>query len=115
MKLQKKKDAELARREGSTKTTVIFGTWLIISIALGFGLFYYLDSSGTLTMRALRSDLGLSTQWPEWVFMAGGTLVFVMASLIALSFGFLIASPEGRRKAGKGNLQTRHKELDDRY
>ena len=115
MKLQKKRDAELAAREGSAKTTIIYGIWFIISIALGYGLFYYLDSSGTLTMRALRGDLSLPNSIPEWVIMAVGVFLFVVVAQIALGFGFLIASPDGRRKAGKGDLRSRHKELDERY
>ena len=113
MKLQKKRDAEIAQRQGSTKKTIIFGIWLIISILLGVGLVYYLDSSGAYTLRTLRTNLQLPRTFPDLAVGAIAVFVIVVLSQIALSFGFLIANPEGRRKAGKGDLRTRYNDYND--
>ena len=115
MKIEKKRERELAERQGSTKTTLIYGTWLLVSLVAGYFFFSYLDSSGIFTMRALRGELRLPASVPEWAVMIGAVLVFAIAAQIALSFGFLLASPAGRRKAGKGDLSSRHRDLDDRH
>ena len=113
MKIQQKKERELAAREGTSKTTLIYGTWLLISMGLGYAFFSYLERSGTMTMRALRSQLRLPSSVPEWLVMAGCIFVFVMAAQAALSFGFLLANPEGRRRAGKGNLRSNYHDYRD--
>lgn len=115
MKLQKKKERELAEREGAAKTTVIQGIWLLLSFAVAYFLFSYLDSSGILTTRALRAQMHVPGYIPDWGILAGAMLVFVMAAQIALAMGFFIASPAGRRKPGKGDLHSENRSLDDRY
>jgi ABC-type uncharacterized transport system fused permease/ATPase subunit len=115
MKIQKKKEREMAERQGSTKTTLIFGSWLVLSMLIAYFFFSYLDSSGTLTMRTLRSQMQLPPSIPEWAVMVGAILVFTMASQIALSLGFFLANPSARRKVGKGDLRSRHHDLRDNY
>jgi hypothetical protein len=41
-------------------------------------------------------------------------LAFVIVSQFALTLGFFFASPQGRRKAGQGNLYTTNRDLNDR-
>lgn len=115
MKLEKKKERELAERQGSAKTTIIFGSWLIISAVIGYFLFNYLDTSDTFTMRTLRGELKLPSSVPEWAVMIGAILVFVMVCQIALALGFFLASPDGRRKSGKGDLRSNYHDLRDNY
>ena len=115
MKIQKKKERELAAREGSAKTTLIQGTWLLISFVIAYFLFRYLDSSGTLTMRSLRTALQIPRSIPDGVIMAGAMFAFVVVSQIALALGFFLASPAGRRKAGHGNLHSNYNDLNDNY
>ena len=114
MKLEKKRDQEMAERKGSAKTTIIQGTWLLLSIAIGFFLFRYLDQEGILTMRFLRSELSIPSSVPEAVIMGVAILAFVIASQFALTLGFFFASPTGRRKAGRGDLYTSNPDLNDR-
>ena len=115
MKIQQKKDRELAEREGSAKTTVIQGIWLAISFVVAYFVVNYLDSSGLLTIRSIRGELNLPTYVPNWAVIAIIMLVFVIFTQAALALGFFFASPAGRRKSGKGDLQSRNKSLDDRY
>ncbi len=115
MKIQQKKERELAQREGSAKTTLIQGTWLLISFIIAYFLFSYLDSSGTLTVRAIRSALFIPGSIPDWGILAGAMLIFVIISQIALALGFFLASPSGRRKAGHGDLYSRHNDMNDNF
>jgi hypothetical protein len=114
MKLEKKRDREMAERKGSARATIIQGTWLLLSIIVGFYLFRYLDQEGILTMRFLRSELSLPAAVPEEVIMGVLILAFVIASQFAITLGFFFGSPEGRRKAGRGDLYTTNRDLDDR-
>jgi hypothetical protein len=114
MKIQKKQERELAERKGSAKTTIIQGTWLLLSLAAAYFLFQYLDDTGILTMRYLRSQLQLPSSVPEWAILGGAMLAFVIVSQFALTLGFFFASPQGRRKAGQGNLYTTNRDLNDR-
>ena len=114
MKIQKKKERELAERQGSARKTIIQGTWLLLSIIVAFILFRYLDQSGTLTMRYLRTQLSLPAAVPEAVIMAIAILIFVIVSQFVITMGYFFASPQGRRKAGGGDLYSSNRDLDDR-
>jgi hypothetical protein len=114
MKIQKKRERELAERQGSARKTIVQGTWLLLSIIVAFILFRYLDQSGTLTMRYLRTQLSLPAAVPEVVIMAIAILVFVIISQFFLTLGFFFASPQGRRKPGRGDLYSSNRDLDDR-
>jgi hypothetical protein len=114
MKIERKRERELAERQGSARKTIIQGTWLLLSIIVAFILFRYLDQSGTLTMRYLRTQLSLPAAVPEVVIMAIAILVFVIISQFFLTLGFFFASPQGRRKPGRGDLYSSNRDLDDR-
>jgi hypothetical protein len=46
--------------------------------------------------------------------MAIAILIFVIISQFFLTLGFFFASPEGRRKPGRGDLYSSNRDLDDR-
>jgi hypothetical protein len=115
MKIEKKREREVAERQGSARKTIIQGTWLLLSIAVAFFLFSYLDQQNILTMRYLKSQLSLPAAVPEAVVMGLAILAFVIVSQFVLTLGFFFGSPEGRRKAGRGDMYSTNRDLDDRY
>jgi len=114
MKIEKKRERELAERQGSARKTIIQGAWLLLSITAAFFLFRYLDQSGILTMRYLRTQLSLPAAVPEAVIMGIAILAFVIVSQFVLTLGFFFGSPQGRRKPGRGDMYSTNRDLDDR-
>jgi hypothetical protein len=114
MKIEKKQEQELASREGNATTTIINGAWLLLSLVAAFFIFRYLDQSGILTVRAIRAGVHLPRYIPDWAITGLGMLIFVMLSQFALTLGFFFASPQGRRKAGAGDMYTTNRDLNDR-
>jgi hypothetical protein len=66
-------------------------------------------------MRYLKSQLSLPAAVPEAVVMGLAILAFVIVSQFVLTLGFFFGSPEGRRKAGRGDMYSTNRDLDDRY
>ncbi len=116
MRIEKKKDEELAERKGLTKRTIIQVIWLGISIALGYFLAKYLFDSSVLTPSLFYAQLFIPRSVPQWGLIAITTIAIVIMLQVMFSIGFIIASPEGRRRTGDPSLQSRHKDpFDDRF
>lgn len=118
MKVEKKKDAEIARRQGMTKKTIIQVIWLIISGVISYYLVTYLLASDEvgLSYGAIYSGLGISRSTiPEVVILGALVLIGVMFFQMFLWLGFMFASPEGRRRTGEPSLHSRYKDPNDYY
>ncbi len=116
MRIEKKKDEELAERKGLTKRTIAQIIWLGLSFVLGYFLAKYLFDSGILTPSLFYVQLFIPRSVPEWglVLMTAVAIVIVLQVMFAI--GFILASPEGRRRTGDPSLHSRHKDpFDDHY
>lgn len=115
MRLDKKREEELARRKGSTRKTMIQMVWLLITAVAAYFLTTYLFAQGILTYDMLYNGLGLPRTVPEWALLAGTVLLIVIVMQIFLMFGFIFGSSEGRRKLGDPTLVSRYKDpFDDK-
>ncbi|NHZ71580.1 MAG: hypothetical protein GWP17_00625 [Aquificales bacterium] len=114
MRLEKKKDEELAARKGMTGRTIIGFIWLSISAALAYFLIKYLTDEGILRFSTFY-QLGIPRQIPSWVLMWGLILMIVLLMQMFLLVGFMIASPEGRRRTGDPSLYSHSKEPFDDF
>jgi len=113
MRLEKKKDEELAAREGMAGKTIIAFIWLTISAVAAYFLVKYMFDTSTLRYSTFYS-LGLPSQVPNWVILVGMIILVVAIMQSFLMFGFMLASPEGRRRTGDASLHSRSKDpLDD--
>ena len=106
MRLEKKKDEEIAKRQGMTGRTIIAFIWLSISAVAAFFLVKYMFDTNVLRYRTFY-DMGLPTQIPDWAIMIGMVILVVAIMQIFLMVGFMIASPEGRRRTGDPTLYSR--------
>ncbi|HFQ93767.1 MAG TPA: hypothetical protein ENK32_07140 [Anaerolineae bacterium] len=116
MRIEKKKDEELAQRKGLTKRTIAQVIWLGLSFVLGYFLAKYLFDSGVLTPSLFYVQLFIPRSVPEWGLLAMTTIAIVIVLQVMFGIGFILASPEGRRRTGDPSLQSRHKDpYDDRH
>ena len=116
MRIEKKKEEELAERKGLTKRTIAQFIWLGLSFVLGYFLAKYLFDSGILTPSLFYVQLFIPRAVPEWGLLAMTTIAIVIVLQIIFAIGFILASPEGWRRTGDPSLQSRHKDpFDDGY
>ncbi|PID85440.1 MAG: hypothetical protein CSA11_07815 [Chloroflexi bacterium] len=114
MRLEKKKDEEIAARKGMTGKTILTFIWLIISTVVAYGFINYLIDIGILSYSMFYS-VGLPRLIPEWVITIVLVLVVVVLIQIFLFFGFVIVSPEGRRKTGTPTAYSRKNNSFDQF
>ncbi|MBE2221407.1 MAG: hypothetical protein IAF02_07700 [Anaerolineae bacterium] len=112
MRLEKKRDEEIAARKGMTGRTIIAIIWLGISGVIAYFLVQYLFDTNVLRYNSLY-NAGIPKSVPQWVLM--GALIFVVVAMMQtfLFLGFMFASPEGRRHTGDPSLYSQHKEPFD--
>lgn len=108
MRLEKKKEAEIARRQGSTKKTLLQGTWLILSFGIAYFLIGYLEDSDIISVSQLATQLQLPSSVPEGVVFGGLMCLSVIFLQFFVMIGFLVASPQGRQASGKPTAHSRN-------
>ena len=114
MRLEKKKDEEIAARKGMTGKTIVAFIWLAISAVAAYYLVNYIIDTGSLKYSTFYS-MGLPEQVPDWAIMAAMVFLVVAFMQAVLIFGYMIASPEGRRHTGDASLYSHSKDpYDDR-
>ncbi len=112
MRIQQKQDAEIAKRKGSTTRTIIQVVWLGLNSVVAYFLITYMLNSDEVNFSYNRiyQVLLIPTSVPTWVLLTGMIIVFVLVMQVFLSFGFILVSPEGRRKTGDASLHSRNEE-----
>ena len=119
MRLDKMRDAELAKRKGQTRRTVIQLIWLGISFAvayMGVQFFILAPETGLFTLNQIYGVLGTNpNEVPAWAIQVGMMVVIVFLMQIIFFVGFFFASAEGRHKPGKGSLYSRNKDPMDNF
>lgn len=120
MRLDKKREAELMKRQGSARKTVIQIIWLAISAVIAFflcTLVIFSPENGLLTYGQVYRALALPRATvPEWAILGAFMLLIVLIMQFVLFIGFAFTSFEGRRRPGTASLHSRNKDpLDDRF
>lgn len=116
MKLEKKKDAEIARRQGMTKQTIIQIVWFTISAIISYFLLTFLLNSDEISFSygMIYGALGISRNTiPEGAILAILILIMVFFFQIFLWLGFMFASEEGRRQTGRASLHSQNYDPND--
>jgi uncharacterized membrane protein len=116
MRLEKKREEELAKRKGLTGKTIIQVIWLLFTGTLAYFFTNYLFSQGIISANTFYNQLFIPRSVPE----LGVKLIMVFGLVIIMqiifSLGYIIASPEGRRRTGDATLTSRNKDpFDDRF
>lgn len=114
MRLEKKKNQELAKRKGLTGRTIAMVIFFLLSFVVAYFLANYLFAEGYLTTALFYNDLFI----PEVVPEAGLKFITMFAIVVAMQIifvlGFMLASPDGRRRTGDPSLYSRNKDPFDR-
>jgi hypothetical protein len=114
MRIDQRRNQELARRKGFARRTVVQSIWLLISAVATYFFVRYLMANDYLSYDVFYNRL-LIPQWvPEW----GILLALVLAGVILLQFFFFLAfalvRPEGRAQTGRATAFSRNRDpLDD--
>ena len=116
MRLEKKHEEELAKRKGLTGRTIIQVIWLLITGTLAYFFTDYLFNQEIITAQLFYNQLLIPRAVPEIALKLIMVLGIIIVMQIVLSIGFIIASPEGRRRTGDPTLYSRNKDpFDDRF
>ncbi len=117
MRLEKKKREQLSKRKGLSVRTFIFVIWLALSFAVAYFLVEYMFDTGYLSEGTYYTVLDLPRNWPIEALKVATMFIIVVLMQIILSLGFMLASPEGRRRTGEPTLKSRNKDPfdDGRY
>ncbi len=114
MQLDARHEAELARRHGRARRTVLMLIWLAISAGLAYAIARWLVTTAVIRPEAAYRQLSLPAWVPEWAIFAGLVLLIVIAMQLLLILGYVLFSPEGHRRLGRPSLDSRHPDpLDD--
>lgn len=114
MRLEKRHEADLAARKGSTGRTIIQFLFLLISFVIAYFIASYMFDNGMLSYGVIRSAFSFVPFYiPSWSILGGAMLIIVVIIQFFVSIGFTLGSPEGRRKTGKPSLHSRVKDPND--
>lgn len=116
MRLEKKHEEKLAKRKGLTGKTIIQVIWLLFTGTLAYFFVNYLFAEEILRANIFYNQLFI----PRSVPVIGLKLIVVFGLVIVMqivfSLGYIIASPEGRRRTGDASMYSRNKDpFDDRF
>lgn len=118
MRLERKQEEELAKRKGLAVRTTLQIIWLIISGIIAYFLINFMLNSEEVNFSygMIYSTLSIPATIPQEAILAGLVLLVTLVLQVFLWLGFMIASPEGRRKTGDPSLISRNKDpFSDKY
>ncbi|MEM7332030.1 MAG: hypothetical protein AAF490_08055 [Chloroflexota bacterium] len=115
MRIEKKQDEEIARRQGMTGKTMIQVIWFVFTGAISYFLVTFLLNSEEVNFSyaLIYNTTGLPRTVPEGAVLALLVLIFIIIFQVFLWLGFALASPEGRRKTGQPTMYSRNKDPFD--
>ncbi len=113
MRLEKKHEEELAKRKGLTGKTIVQVVWLLITGTLAYFFTNYLFSEGIISANTFYNQLYIPRSVPELGVKLIVVLGLVIVMQIVFSIGYIIASPEGRRRTGEATMYSRNKDPFD--
>ena len=112
MRLEKKREEELARRKGMTGKTIIQFIWLLISFGIAYFVVKALFDQRVLSYNMIYG-VGVPRTVPGWAIMLVFMFVIVVAMQFFIFIGYALANPEGRRRTGDPTMQSRTKDPYD--
>ena len=116
MRLEKKNEEKLAKRKGLTGKTIIQVIWLLFTGTLAYFFVNYLFNEGIIRTSIFYNQLLIPRSVPEIGLKLIVVLGMIIIMQIVFSIGYIIASPEGRRRTGDASMHSRNKDpFDDRF
>lgn len=107
MRLERKRDAELAKRRGLTIRTIIAVIWFSLCFAAAYFIVIWLFDSETLTLGFFYNRIHIPLSIGELFIRIGLMVVIVFLVQFFVLIGYAFASPAGRVRPGDPSLQSR--------
>ncbi|MGB3713450.1 MAG: hypothetical protein WA996_03380 [Candidatus Promineifilaceae bacterium] len=113
MRIEKKHEAELEKRKGLTKRTILAGLWLFISFAISYLAAGWLMSSDILGLDFFYEDIGIPETVSEVVMqIAVAFVIFLMIQFVVL-IGYAVTSPKAKMRPGTPTTYSSEKDPYD--
>ena len=113
MRLDAKRDRELAKRKGLALRTILAVIWLGLCFFVAYVVVSYLFDNDMLTFAFFRGPLYIPFSISDELIIIGVTVVIVVAInfLVLVTYGLL--SPTGRRRPGTPSMYSEDPDPDD--
>ncbi len=116
MLIEKKREADLARRKGHSWRTIIMIIFLGLVGVVSYYIITYAFEIEFLRYRLFYTELALPRSLPEWVIRVGLSLLSVGVTWFCFTLGFIMTSKQGRIRAGKASPYSSNPDpLDRKY
>ena len=113
MRIEKKHEAELEKRKGLTKRTILAGLWLIISFAISYLAAGWLMSGDVLGLEFFYQDIGIPETVSEVVIqIAVAFVIFLLVQFFVL-IGYAVTSPKAKMRPGTPTTYSSDKDPYD--
>lgn len=113
MRLDAKRERELARRKGFAFRTIVAVVWLAICFGLAYLLMNYLFDNDILSYNFFYSRLFFPAEISETMILIGSMIVVVVIINFFVLVGYALASPTGRRRPGTPSMYSQDPDPDD--
>jgi hypothetical protein len=116
MRLERKKEAELAKRKGLAVRTILAVIWFGLCFVAAYFIVNWLFESETVTLSFFYYQLRIPTSVSEG-FIRAGLMVFIVVLIqFFVLLGYAFASPIGRVRPGDATLRSQEPDPNaDRY
>jgi len=113
MRLDAKRDRELAKRRGLALRTVLAVIWLALCIAAAYYVVSYLFQNDVLTFGFFRRRLLVPFSISDQAIVIGLMVVIVVAINFIVLVAYGLLSPAGRRRPGTPSMYSQDPDPDD--
>jgi Na+-driven multidrug efflux pump len=113
MRLDAKRDRELARRKGLTRRTILAAVWLAICFGLAYLIMSFLFDNELLSYRFFYNQLFVPHDVSETVILVALMFVIVIIINFFVLIGYGLTSSAGRRRPGTPSLRSSDPDADD--
>lgn len=116
MRIDRRRDQELARRRGFARRTVVQSVWLLLSAAATYFFVRYLMTNNYLSYEQIYRQLSLPPSLPEWAILLAMIVIGVGILQFFFFLAFALVSPDGRAQTGRATPYSRHNDpFEDNY
>ena len=113
MWIDKKRQAETAKRKGLSARTAVVIVLLVLGFAAAWLLTSWLLSSGKMSIDLFYNDLGIPRTVSQNTIQIVFTLIIVFALQFLAVLGFAMANPEARQRSGRPTAVAQNPDFFD--
>jgi hypothetical protein len=113
MRIEMKRDRELAKRKGNARRTIIGIAWIALCFAVAYFLSEWLFEQEILDINFFYSRLLIPRTVDEIFVQIGFMAVIVILMQFLILIGYAFSSPIGRMRPGRANPYSRDPDIDD--